>query len=164
MTARRFVPHPYQGRSLRQDIVCGNQRLAVPRQPSHGGGVVWVIPHSHRKPSAGVNEDHLCSLYRIASCSLPANPARSCVPAHFRIADSCFFANTFPLRPGVSLLSLRFFKEVMNSSTSSRTFAGNPSNSRQSLGFAVICVSFYLKHSSILPQTTPLPKSRPASP
>jgi hypothetical protein len=36
---------------------------------------------------------------------------------------------------------LRFFKEVTNSSTSSRASPGNPSNSRQSLGFAAICVS-----------------------
>src|SRR3989304_5357911 len=84
----------------------------------------------------------------MASCSLPANPAPRFFPAHFLIAESCFFASTFPLRSTACLLSL-YFRKVMNSSTSFRASSGNSFSSRKIFGLPatsifLVCFQHFL--------------------
>lgn len=59
MAARCFIAHSYQSRSFRQDIVRHDQGFAVSPEPSHSGFMVWIIPHSHGKPRACINESRI---------------------------------------------------------------------------------------------------------
>jgi hypothetical protein len=54
--------------------------------------MIWIIPHGHAKPRAGINEDQESFLYKTASCSRPENPCASVLPAHFLMAAFCFFS------------------------------------------------------------------------